>query len=419
MNRLIQLHKSNSLFVIAFSLVCFAVVPTAWAVTPAPDGGYPGGNTAEGTNALHNRTNGQYNTAVGLSALYGDQSGGRNTGLGVQTLRFNVAGVSNTAVGVNALYRNTNNYNTAIGDSALFSNTSGNQNTADGYQALYSNVTGVFNTAIGSLALLHNTNHANTAIGSQALRSNTTGGGNTAIGFLALDNNIVGGDNTAIGEEALESNTSGSNNIALGAGAGSGVITANNVICIGANVSGANVSNSCFIGSIFGHNGGFGAAAVYINSSGELGTTPSSKRFKEHIKPMDNASDALLALKPVTFRYKGDAKGTPQFGLIAEEVAEVNPDLVVRDKDGKPYSVRYEQINAMLLNEFLKEHRTVQEQGATITRQRKDFETAIAQQEKKIEALTATVKHQAAQIQKVSAQLELSKSAPQTVLNNQ
>ena len=136
---------------------------------------------------------------------------------------------------------------------------------------------------------------------------------------------------------------------------------------------------------------------------------------------MKQASDTLFALKPVTFRYKEeiDPAGTSQFGLVAEDVEKVNPDLIVRDKEGKPYSVRYDQVNAMLLNEFLKEHKTVQEQGATITQQRKDFEAALAQQQEQIEALTATLKEQAAQIQKVSAQIEMSKFAPQIVVNNQ
>jgi Chaperone of endosialidase len=163
----------------------------------------------------------------------------------------------------------------------------------------------------------------------------------------------------------------------------------------------AGESNACYIASIFGQTSPSGTA-VSINSSGKLGTITSSRRFKDGIKPMDKASEAVFALKPVTFHYKKeiDTAGTSQFGLVAEEVEKVNPDLVVRDKEGKPYSVRYDQVNAMLLNEFLKEHRTVQEQGAT-----------IARLQKQIDALTAG-------LQKVSARHELSKSAPQTVLNN-
>src|SRR5262249_45044243 len=154
------------------------------------------------------------------------------------------------------------------------------------------------------------------------------------------------------------------------------------------------------------------AIAVVIDSSGQLGTVSSSRRYKTEIKPMDMASESILALKPVSFRYKVHKDATPQFGLIAEEVGEVNPDLVVREKDGKPYTVRYEAVNAMLLNEFLKEHRHVQEQEATITQLKQEFQSKLTEQQKQIEALTAVV-------QKVSAQLELNKSAPQTVLNNQ
>ena len=159
---------------------------------------------------------------------------------------------------------------------------------------------------------------------------------------------------------------------------------------------------SCFIGQIFSRTSP-GGTAVFINASGKLGTVTSSRRFKEQIKPMERASEALYSLKPVTFHYKKeiDATGTSQFGLVAEEVEKVNRDLVVRDKQGKPYSVRYDQVNAMLLNEFLKEHHQVQ-----------DLKVTVAEQQKQIDALTAG-------LQKVSAQLEVSKPAPQTGLNNQ
>ncbi len=182
-------------------------------------------------------------------------------------------------------------------------------------------------------------------------------------------------------------------------------------------------------------------AGVIVEATGHLGTTTSSARFKDKIQPMDKASEAILALEPVTFRYKQelDLDQIPQFGLVAEQVAKVNPDLVARDEEGKPYTVRYEAVNAMLLNEFLKEHRRideqarqVQEQKAAITelksraakqevaiaQQQKSFEATIAQQQKEIEALTAGLKKQAAQVQKVSDQLELSKAASRMVLNN-
>jgi hypothetical protein len=202
----------------------------------------------------------------------------------------------------------------------------------------------------------------------------------------------------------------------LGFNAGNSITTAVNVICIGENVAGANVNNSCYIGSVFGQTSS-GGTAVFINSNGKLGTSPSSRRFKEHMQPMDQASEALFSLKPVSFCYKKeiDPIGTSQFGLVAEEVEKVNPDLVVRDKDGKPYSVRYDQVSAMLLNEFLKEHRKVEQQGNKIQEQ----DATITQLKSGMEALTATVKEQAAQIQKVSAQLSTSKPAPQVAENNQ
>jgi hypothetical protein len=164
----------------------------------------------------------------------------------------------------------------------------------------------------------------------------------------------------------------------------------------------AGESNACYIASIFGQTSATGLP-VLVGSDNKLGTTTSSQRFKENIKPMAKTSEAIFALKPVTFRYKKefDRERIPQFGLIAEEVERVNPALVALDKEGKPYSVRYDQVNAMLLNEFLKAHRKMEEQGAI-----------IARQQMQIEALAAVV-------QKVSAQLELSKTAPQTVLNSQ
>ena len=349
---------------------CSALLPSMHAVTPAPDGGYPGGNTAEGQNALLSLTTGGFNTAVGFLSL-----------------KSNSINNLNTAVGAAALLANTADQNTAIGAGALVSNTAGTQNTAN-----------------GALALFHN----------------TVGPGNTANGEFALFNNMAGPLNTAVGFNALPGNTTGGSNVALGYGAGGNVTTASSVICIGALVPGANVNNTCFIGNIRGvTTQNTDAIPVLIDSNRQLGTASSSRRYKTDIKPMDKASESILALKPVSFRYKVHRDTTPQFGLIAEEVAEVDPDLVIYDADGKPYTVRYEAVNAMLLNEFLKEHKTVQEQGATMTQQGKDFEAAIARQQKQIEALTATVKEQAAQIQKVSAQLEVSKAAPQTVLNNQ
>src|SRR5207253_6322833 len=273
----------------------------------------------------------------------------------------------------------------------------GEENTADGFQALYHNTTGIQNTANGESALV----------------SNITGSGNSANGVAALESNTTGSGNTAVGGFTLSFNTTGGSNIAIGNAAGNNVTTADNVICIGSDVGGANVEQGCFIGNIRGiTTGSADAIPVLIDGFGQLGTASPSRRFKKEIKPMDEASEAILALNPVTFHYKSDNTNTPQFGLIAEEVAEVNPDLVVRDKDGEIYTVRYDAVNAMLLNEFLKEHRKVEEQGATITQLKKDFGATIAH-------LTARLEEQASQIQKVSAQLEASKPAPQVVNNNQ
>ncbi len=240
----------------------------------------------------------------------------------------------------------------------------------------------------------------NTAIGFQALFGNDHGNGNTATGFGALNSNTTGNNNTANGRGALLQNTSGSRNTAIGMGAGSGVTNASDVIGIGFAVAGADVSNTAWIGNVYGVTTQSGTTApVVVSDTGQLGTLASSERFKKDIVTMDNVSDAILSLRPVTFHYKTDTQGTPQFGLIAEEVAKVNPALVLPDKEGKPYTVRYEAVNAMLLNEFLKEHRKNEQQEAT-----------IARLETQIEALTTG-------LQKVSVQLEASKPAPQVVNN--
>jgi hypothetical protein len=340
---------------------CFALLPKAQAVVPPPDGGYPGGNTAEGQNALFSLTTGGFNTAVGFSSLR-----------------------SNTDA----------SFNTAIGAGTLLANTAGN------------------NTAIGAGALLAN-----------------TAPGNTAVGAFALLNNSTGDFNTAIGHQALFSNTTGSENIAVGASAASGVSTAHDVICIGH--PGDDVSNSCFIGHIRNVTTVNSAIPVVIATDGQLGTMSSSRRFKKEIKPMDKTSESILALRPVSFYFNSDKTGTPQFGLVAEEVAEVNPDLVVRDEKGEIYTVRYEAVNAMLLNEFLKEHQKVQEQQckidgqyatiaelkSVIGQQRRDWETASARQQQQIGALMVSLKEQAAQIQKASTQIEMMKTATQIVVN--
>src|SRR5262249_55357740 len=312
-----------------------------------------------------------------------------NTAVGASALRNNTEGGNNTAVGLVALTANTvGNHNTAIGDSALTNNKEGSDNTAVGFQALEHNTTSVGNSGTG-----------NTAIGSSALFSNSTGGGNTALG-----------------NGTLSSNTTGILNTALGFQAGTSISTADDVTCIGAGVAGADVSHTTWIGNVFGVQTQNGSTApVIVSADGQLGTVASSERFKKDIANMEETSEAIMSLRPVTFHYKTDIRETPQFGLIAEEVAKVNPALVLPDKEGKPYTVRYDAVNAMLLNEFLKERRKVEQQEATITQLKSTVakqEATAAKQQKQIAALTAG-------LQRVSAQLELSKSAPQTVLTNQ
>ncbi len=243
----------------------------------------------------------------------------------------------------------------------------------------------------------------------EPLRFSATPPAVLTLGISALPTNTGGSDNTAVGYGALVNNTTGDANTALGRAAGAGVSTADNVICIGFGTAGANVSNSCFIGSIRDvQTANADAIPVLIDSAGQLGTASSSRRFKKEISPMDKASEAVLALKPVTFHYKSDKTDTPQFGLIAEEVAKVNLDLVVRDKNGEIYTVRYDAVNAMLLNEFLKEHRKNEEQEATIAQLRKDLQVNATRQQKQIEALSAG-------LQRVSAQIEMSSPRPQVV----
>ena len=552
MNPLIHHKKTTLPLLITIVLACFGLSPTAQAVSPPPDGGYPGDTTAEGDNALFSLTNGNRNTAVGGQALFSDTEGYSNTAVGAFALQSNTTGFDNTAVGdtvlqsnttgagntaiggrfdVGALNANTTGYaNTAIGVSVLVHSTTGTKNTAAGLDALFwldggdgnialgcdaalnlntgsnnidigtdtgnesntirignvfattyfdgtphppqtntyiagidgvtvaqgravfvdtnghlgtTNTTGFDNTALGDGALLSNTTgdentavgvdalsfnttgNANTANGVQALQDNTTGSSSTADGVGALFHNTTGNNNTASGVNALFFNTTGVGNIALGSNAGFNLTTGNNNIDIG-NLGVAGESATIHIGTVGTQTKTFIAGingtpvtglAVKVNAAGQLGTPPSSARFKDEVKPMGEASEAILALKPVTFRYKKhiDPDRTAQFGLVAEQVEKVNPDLIARDAEGKVYSVRYDAVNAMLLNEFLKEHRQVQEQEATIAQLQSTVakqEANAARQQKQIEALTAG-------LQKVSAQLELSKPAPQTVSNSQ
>ena len=371
-----SVNRSSSPVVLIL-LTCFALFQRAEAVNPPPDGGYPGGNTAEGQNALLGLTTGTYNTGVGFSSLSVTTTGNFNTGMGAGTLLANTA-----------------DQNTATGAGALLSNTTGAFNTANGAFALFTNTIGTSNTASGAFALLNN----------------TTGVENTANGYRVLSGNATGVGNTAYGSQALVQST-GNNNIALGAHAGFNISTGSNNIHIG-NVGAGNESatvrigdnnqTKAFIAGINGVNQG-SPTAVFINTlTGQLGTTApaSSRRYKKEIKPIDAASEAVLALKPVSFHYKSDNTKTPQFGLIAEDVADVNPDLVMRDENGEIYTVRYDAVNAMLLNEFLKEHHQVQ-----------DLKATVAEQHRRIEALTMG-------LQKVNAQLEASRPAQQVAVKD-
>ena len=366
-------------------LACFGFLPGAQPVVPAPDGGYPGGNTAEGENALLSLTSGTNNTAVGWFSL-----------------KTVATGQYNTAIGAGTLFVNTGDLNTATGAAALWSNTSGASNTANGFAALFSNTEGRFNTAIGDRALF----------------SNTTGDSNTANGYRALDSNSTGFSNTAIGLQALARNTTGSGNTTLGSFAGASQTTGSGNVYIGRSVGGApgesdrtRIRN---IGSTPIVAGGITVMIQGVGGTGDqiLGYNASSRRYKQDIKPMDNASERLLALKPVIFRAKGDPTHLTHYGLIAEDVAKVNPDLAAYNADGQPETVRYDAVNAMLLNEFLKEHRKNEEQEATIAQLKQDFQSKLMRQQKQIEALTAG-------LQKVSAQLEASKPAPRVVIKNQ
>ena len=471
-----SLPSGRAFLLIPLILVNFAFLSQMQAapnVSPPPDGCYPGFTTAEGCSALQSLTTGAGNTAVGWYSLFLDSTGSYNSALGGGALILNNAdsntavgaaalllnnkgagansGTENVAVGTDALVYNagtadadSGSYNDAFGAFALFSNTDGYTNNAFGNHALFENIHGAANTAVGDLALQDNDSsgdaegNINTAVGAQALVSNVNGDSNNAVGYSALENVIDGAQNNAMGTFALVNNN-GAANTALGDSAFQTSVTGNFNTMIGWHVGsgvGADGSDNIYIGATAGRPGGgaengslrigdpgfvtgawiagiFGAtstggSAVFVNATGKLGTLTSSARFKDDIKPMDKASESIFALNPVTFHYKKaiDANKTPQFGLVAEEVAKVNPDLVINDPNGKPYTVRYEAANAMLLNEFLKEHGIVQKQQAT-----------IALQESQIKALIAGLREQATQIQKVSAQIEMIKPAPQVVEN--
>ncbi len=463
-NRRSSINQASSLhgsLLIAVLIAFFGLISAVHGVVPAPDGCYPGYTTAEGCNTLQSLTTGRgntgvgwyslfsstdasfntgigggalalnngdsntavgaaalllnntgtENTAVGTDAMVHNDTGSENTALGTGALFFNVDSNSNTAVGYSALIENDMtgsglaNFNTAVGAQALENNSDGESNTAVGFQALNANTTGITNVAIGGNALAGNTTgSANTGVGSGALVNSTTAVFNTALGAGAGFSNAGGNSNTAVGTGALTNNNTGSDNTALGRSAGYAITGSGNV-SIGEGVLGiAGENNTTRIRNIYNTIQpvvGTDPDEVTINSGNRLGrANVSSRRYKHDIQPMDKASEVIYALKPVSFRYKKeyDATQTVAFGVIAEDVAEVCPDLVGRNPEGQPESVRYKQINAMLLNEFLKEHGKVQK-----------LESAVVN-------LTAMLKEQAAQIQKVSAQLELNSHAARKVV---
>jgi hypothetical protein len=429
MKSLIKL-KTTTLLVIPLMLACFALLPRAQAATPEllpappPDGAYLGFNTAEGLNALFNVNTavGQFNTALGFAALKFDTNGAHNTAIGGQALLHNTLGSFNTAIGENAMVFNIDGVqNMALGQGALANNLHGNNNTAMGFQALNAD-TGNGNVAVGFQALLSNTtagfppqDGTNNAIGYQTLQNNQTGEDNQAFGFQALQNS-TGNFNNAFGWQALRFLSSGSLNTAIGDGAGRNLNTGSGNVYIGASQGGVAVeSNHTYVRNVYNTPNTTGRV-VRVLFNGLLGTfEASSRRFKDDITPMEKASEGILALKPVTFHYKKelDATGALQFGLVAEDVEKIMPELVTRDDKGQIDGVRYESINMMMLNEFLKEHKKVEEQQASIA----ELKSTVALQQKEMQALVAQLREQAAQIQKVSAQIQTSKPAPQVVAN--
>jgi hypothetical protein len=417
------------------------------AVTPPRDGGYPGRNTAEGQDALFNLTTGSANTAIGYQSLHSVTTSSGNTAVGDLTLASSnsINGVGSTAVGDHALAMSDSPFaNIAIGAYGLGINVTGNSNVGVGASIVILQETSMspsetplsaitrpdpitpplatrrslaMSVGLGTARLAttpwtYNTaGHRNIAIGEGAMKLGDNGSENIGLGYFALYHN-TGSYNTALGRSALRHNSTGSRNVAIGSNAGLNLTSGSYNIDIG-NVGVAEEAGIIRIGTDGKQTAAYisgiatsalgTAVAVGVTPTGQLGVIGSSARYKESIKPLAEASEALFLLKPVSFRYKKeiDPAGTSQFGLVAEDVEQIDPDLVVRDKQGKPYSVRYEAVNAMLLNEFLKEHKTVQQQAATIASMQEQMETLISG------------------LEKVSAQLELSRPTPQTVQTSQ
>ncbi len=429
-----SIYKGGALFVhtkggaqnTALGRAALSSVTTGYYNTALGDGALfsnTGGsrNTAAGYGALSANTSGVFNTACGSAALRGNTTGSYNTASGAAALVSNTTGSNNTAVGASALLLNTTgSRNTASGFAALLFNTTGFRNTAFGYRALNSNTTGFANTATGANALRANKGTGNTACGAaalssnvygtgnaamgrNALSSNTTGQTNTACGDGALFYNTTGSDNTACGQGALGYNTTGSDNIALGRKAGSYLTTGDDNIDIG-NIGFPGESNTIRIGEYFAHTRAFitgirgvttdfaNAIPVLIDSAGQLGTVSSSARFKEEIRDMGETTEKLLELRPVVFRYRPEVqKGERplEYGLIAEEVAEVFPELVVYDEQGEPFTVKYHLLSSMLLNELKKLDQRNDAHERELKDLREQFETQARDHARELRGLEA------------------------------
>ena len=346
-------------------------------------------NSAFGSVSLNKTTTGAQNSAFGYEALTLNDTGDDNSAFGRRALSSNVSADGISAFGALALESFESGTasafgssalqdlisgtgNAAFGHAALWQHTSSVNNSAFGHNAMCCGLTGDNNSAFGTSALKDNdAGGRNSGFGSMVLQLNTTGDDNTAVGSTALTSNDTGFDNTAVGSQALSANTTGDNNIGLGREAGRNqTIGSDNIYIdndgVAAESGKIKIGNSnhteTFIEGIDG-NTATGGVAVLINSSNELHTLVSSIRFKEAVRDMGEASDALMQLRPVTFRYREEvAKGGdgPEYGLIAEEVAAVAPELVAYDGEGQPYSVRYHVLPSLLLNEMQKQQRTIE-----------------------------------------------------------
>jgi hypothetical protein len=392
--RKLNLHSTTyaSLGLLA-TVLCFG---------PAADGAQPpdvvtsdgSGNTAAGSGALQNLTTGTFNTAVGASALSNNTTGYNNTATGNEALLSNTTGGSNTASGFQALdFNTTGNVNTADGAFALISNTTGGANTASGAAALRSNSTGGYNTASGYSALYNNNaGNYNTASGVNALLSNTTGNNNTALGYEALKTSSKGSKNVAVGDGALSALETGGGNIALGANAGSKTTKGASNIYIGSPGLVATESDTIRIGSTQTRTFVAGiadapmtGATVVIKSNGRLGVVASSARYKQDIRPLDDMAGKLTQLRPVSFRYKAEPEAT-HYGLIAEEVDAVMPELVVRDGENRPESVQYQELIPLLLQQWKAQRELIAQQQDENTQQRALIEKLAA----KVDELSRT-----------------------------